>query len=315
MKSHRHSGIALVAVLWVILLLSVIAASFSLSTRTSIQLSNHVLHQARAAGLIEAAISRCIIELNKPAQSQRWTHDGTPQAWAFGGAAFLIAIQNAQGLIDLNQGDKATLKKLLEGLDIPDDDAAKISDAVVDWKDSNKFAQLNGAEDSDYERAGLPYRSKDEPFDTVEELRLVLGVTHEYYQKIAPFVTVHSKSRNVNSEIAPPQVLLALPGFDSQRVDEIRRQREARANGAQVDDGAASGNAGFGGLGGGLGGGFGGAGQAYHVRIQVQFQNGLTYTNEVVLTQSNSSIPYSIVAWKPGFLFPETDAQNDDPTQ
>jgi len=299
------SGIALVAVLWVILLLSVIAASFGLSTRTSIQLSNHVLHQARAAGLIEAAISRTIVELSKPDSSQIWTRDGGIQTWAFGGAAILIAIQDARGLIDLNQGDKSSMKKLIEGFEIASEDAAKISDAIIDWRDSNKFAQLNGAEDSDYESAGLPYRSKDAPFDTVEELRLVLGVTHEVYQKLAPFVTVHSKSKNVNSEVAPPEVLLALPGFDQQRVDEIRRLREEQA------DSRREGVEGVGGFGGNSS--RPGDGQAFHVRIQVQFQNGLVYTNEVVLTKGNfSSIPYRISAWKPGFLFPEQSEEEEE---
>jgi len=302
-KPQAQSGIALVAVLWVVLLLSVIAASFGLSTRTSLQLSNHVLHQARAAGLIEAAISRSIIELNKPIQSQLWAQDGTPQTWEFGGASFLIALQDARGLIDLNQGDKTTLKKLFQNLEIPDDDARKIADAIVDWKDSNKFAQLNGAEDSDYESAGLPYRSKDAPFDTVEELRLVLGVTHAYYEKIAAFLTVHSKSRNVNSEVAPAQVLSALPGFDQQQIDEIQRRRQARANG-ELSAPA------------GTGGGFGGAqggGQTFHVRIQVTFQNGLIYTQEVVLTKnSGAGIPFNVVAWKPGHLFPVEDPEDDD---
>ena len=34
---------------------------------------------------------------------------------------------------------------------------------------------LNGAEDADYEAEGLPYGAKDGPFQSVEELRQVLG--------------------------------------------------------------------------------------------------------------------------------------------
>ncbi len=55
-------------------------------------------------------------------------------------------------------------------------------DAIIDWidADSEPTGQY-GAEYDYYEGQGLPYTSKDGPFDSVEELLLVAGITPEIF--------------------------------------------------------------------------------------------------------------------------------------
>ena len=52
-----------------------------------------------------------------------------------------------------------------------------VIDSIIDWRDSNHDHLLNGAEEDYYRGLDPPYSCKDGPFDVVEELLLVRGVT------------------------------------------------------------------------------------------------------------------------------------------
>ena len=56
---------------------------------------------------------------------------------------------------------------------------AEIADSIIDWRDEDEDAGENGAESTYYGALPRPYRCKNAPFETVEELLLVKGVTPE----------------------------------------------------------------------------------------------------------------------------------------
>ena len=56
---------------------------------------------------------------------------------------------------------------------------AEIAAAIMDWRDANTDITTGGAEDETYGRLTKPYKTKNAPFESVEELRLVAGVTTE----------------------------------------------------------------------------------------------------------------------------------------
>ena len=62
--------------------------------------------------------------------------------------------------------------------------------------------QLNGAEDPEYDAAGLSYGAKDDRFAVVAELRQVLGMTRDLYDLAAPFLTVYSNRSGVNVDLS-----------------------------------------------------------------------------------------------------------------
>jgi DNA uptake protein ComE-like DNA-binding protein len=55
----------------------------------------------------------------------------------------------------------------------------QIAAAIMDWRDANSSVSNNGAEDEAYSRLTQSYRVKNAPFESVEELRLVAGMTAE----------------------------------------------------------------------------------------------------------------------------------------
>jgi type II secretory pathway component PulK len=54
-----------------------------------------------------------------------------------------------------------------------------VADAIVDWRDADDVPGQNGAESDYYLSLSLPYTAKNLPFETVEELQLVKGMTRE----------------------------------------------------------------------------------------------------------------------------------------
>jgi hypothetical protein len=53
----------------------------------------------------------------------------------------------------------------------------QLAAAIIDWRDENDEVSTDGAEESTYQRLNPAYRCKNAPFESVDELRLVFGMT------------------------------------------------------------------------------------------------------------------------------------------
>ncbi len=90
--------------------------------------------------------------------------------------------------------------------------AKAITDAVVDWLDSNSEPTgFDGAEDAYYAQLDMPYRTSNDELGSVSELRLVKGITPELYRQLASHVTVLPTQENkINVNTATRNVLQAV---------------------------------------------------------------------------------------------------------
>jgi general secretion pathway protein K len=211
---HTETGVALVIVLWLLMLLGLIAASFAKSMHVETSLAQQTVAAARTRAAAEAAIHYAIVEILKPpslAQPiKKKRFDGRVYTWNYAGAKVQYRIQDESGRIDLNEAQADTLNKLLLWAGADEKTRGMLVGAITDWKDEDQNQSLNGAEDSDYEAAGKTYGAKDGPFNTVEELQRVLGMTPKIYKRIEPLLTVYSHAPQVNQIVAPRGVRTAL---------------------------------------------------------------------------------------------------------
>ena len=92
-----------------------------------------------------------------------------------------------------------------------------------------------GAEDPQYAAAQLPYGAKDRPFESVSELRQVLGMDGETFDKLQPHVTVYTGLARPNPSFASMPVLQAL-GLPAEQVAAILAQRTLPQPGQPVPD-------------------------------------------------------------------------------
>src|SRR5258706_4485039 len=224
---RRERGVALVLVMWVAILLTVIASSFIYEARTDMLVVRNSVSMARAEAATGAAVHRAIFELYRADNApDAWRRDGAVREWTYEGIPIRIELRDESGKIDVNTAADPLLRGLLLSVGLTEDDAAKLLDAILDWRDPDTLKRANGAEEPEYRAAGLTYRPANAPFQAIEELQLVLGMRPHIYRRIAPLVTVFSRQVGVNAQVASREVLLAIPGVTSQIVDEFLAQRE-----------------------------------------------------------------------------------------
>ena len=226
-----QQGIALIIVLWITTLLMLIASSFIYAMRTDINIVANSMARARLEAAADAAVQRGIMEMLKPPQlPNRWTTDGVVQPWNFQGVAVDVSMTDESGKIDINTAADVLLRGLLLSQGLKDEEAAAVTDAILDWRDPDSLKRLRGAEETEYLAAGYSYKPANAAFQSIEELRLVIGMTPELFDKVAPLITIYSRQPGINASIASRGVLRALPGATDALVDTYIAQREqARA--------------------------------------------------------------------------------------
>ncbi len=226
-------GVALVLVMWVAVLLTVIASSFIVERRTEMLVVRNSLSMARAEAVADAGVQRAVFEMYRTDNApEGWKRDGTLYDYSFDNVPVKVEIRDESAKIDVNTASDALLRGLFLSLGLADDEAARIVDAILDWRDADSFKRPNGAEEPEYKAAGLSYGPANAPFQAIEELQLVLGMRPELYRRVAPLITVFSRQPGINPQLASREVLLALPGMTSDVVDQYLVLREAaRAQG------------------------------------------------------------------------------------
>lgn len=224
-RSQR--GIALVIALWLTILLTVIASTFAFSMRSEALAARNAISGAQARAAADGAVERMTFEMQRPRNSAAaWTPDGQVRQWRDGEVAIAAAAVDESAKINLNIGSDALLRGLLQNVGgLPPDEAQNVVEAILDWRDADDLRRPNGAEEPEYRAAGRKYRPSNAPFESVGELRLVLGVTPALYDRIAPTLTVYSRQRGINPATASRDVLLALPNVSPEQVDAYLGQR------------------------------------------------------------------------------------------
>ncbi len=287
-------GVALVLVLWVVSLLAVIAGNFAFGMRGELQTTRNQLLAARARALADAGAQRAFLELLKPGTDpMRWRADGVARAFGLDGVAVRVVIVPETAKIDLNAAPDALLLGLFRSAGLGEAESAALLDAVVDWRDADSLRRPQGAEADDYRAAGRSDGPANAPFETLEELQQVMGMTPALFRQLAPALTVHSRQPGIAAAAAPAQVLRALPGVSAEQVEQYLRQRDAAVAAGQDAPPFAAGGVFVMPL---------TAGQAtYTVRSEVQLPEGAAFTRQAtVRLLRGAAQPVAVLAWGEG---------------
>ncbi len=234
-------GVALVLVLGVVLMLSILAIGFSFTMQVEVKLAALRRQQVKAEALARAGVelARYLLWLDMDPEYDDGA-DSLLDVWAdnpdwlrnheLGEGVINVVIRPEESRIDLNTIPPELLREILFRYDLEESEVSTIVDSIGDWIDVDNVTKLNGAEDDDYLRFDPPYECKDGPFDSVEELLLVNGMTEEILYERRPvsedaeetpgprlidLFTVAAGGR-INVNTAPAEILAVLPGFDEQ---------------------------------------------------------------------------------------------------
>ncbi len=207
----HHRGIALIAVLWVVALLAIVAGAVSAAVRGEARLAGNLLAQAQARHAAEGALHLAILSLL--AREGEPAHGAVPER-EIGHSTVRVVIEDEAGKLDLNLARARLLDGLLQAVGSTEGERRRVVAAILDWRDADDQTRPDGAEDREYLAAGVAYGAKDAHFDSVEELQLVLGMSPALYRRLKPALTVHARRPDVEPRLASPLVRLALAAAD-----------------------------------------------------------------------------------------------------
>ena len=272
-QRRGQRGIALITVLWGVALLSVLATAFVADTRTQSTLTRNLAENAKAEALADAGVYRAIDRLLTFDLVAAWRADGTVYRIELGEG--VVTATDESGKIDLNRSPDMVLSGLFRTQGVDPEMAAALIDAIRDFADRDGERRPVGAEDDDYAAAGQPWGAKDAPFESVAELQQVLGMPRDLFERVAPYLTVHSGRAQVNPATASRAVLLTMPGLTEQQVDALLTRRDVP--GQQVRS----------------------IGSAFTVRAEARTRGGGVFIREAIVQRgADRRDPYHIREWR-----------------
>jgi len=227
----RQKGMALVLVLWVLSLLTIMAGSFALSMRRESAIIAGIKNNAQASAVAKSGIAMAEMMLLNADPAKGWRADGSIYEINAADAKIRVRLLSETGKIDINKADESLLKSLITNASLDEEQQTRLVSAILDWRDEDDLVHIEGAEKQEYQDAGLSYQPRNKPFQSIEELQLVLGMNKSLFLWIEPLVTVYSGQQQVTMQVAAKEVLQVIPGLDKSLVDSyIAARRESVIN-------------------------------------------------------------------------------------
>lgn len=222
----RQRGVALITVLLVVAIVTVVSAAMVARQQLSIRATSNQL-QARQAwhyALGGEALAQTILARDlKGGEPGAAAIDHLLEPWAQPLPAFeidqgeiLVRIEDLAGRFNLNdllrdqQPNPAAVeqfRRLLLRLQI----SAPYAERLLDWIDPDQQPSGElGAEDNVYLGLDTPYRSAGRRLHDLSELRLLLDMREEDFQRLAPYVVALPPNVPLNVNTASAMVLSSL---------------------------------------------------------------------------------------------------------
>lgn len=282
-------GFALLLVIWVISLLTVMATMLLSDTRNEELLVRNNLQSARASALAEAGVTLAITSLLDPNPATRWTADGQPHPWSYGGADIMVTMVDENGKIDLNLSPLELLGDLFAMRGIDGDMRQQLL-AEIDRR-RKATAQLTPQVFGGI-RIPIIGAQPRNAFYSVDDLRGIPGLSRAAFESIRPFLTVHSQTGRINPLTASREVLLSIPGIDPLEIEALLAARTSFGN---VVNPAALPPL----TGGQAYTGFAGSGGAATITATATLLGGTSFTREAVVSLTDTPLqPYRILEWR-----------------
>lgn len=222
--SSRSSdgGYVTLAVLIVTAVLGVVVTSLLMVSRPALGLARIGFDEVASSALVDGGLNAAGYLLFS---AKRDVADVDQLALELSTGRIEFDVIDEGGRIDLNHADPQLLAGLYTAVGGKTINPAAFAALVTDWRDEDSDVSLGGAEENNYTDAGYGGLPANRPFRSIDELRLLLGLTDKDFALLAPYVTVYNPGGHVDPLTAPEKVLNAVPGLSKPDVDRLLTRR------------------------------------------------------------------------------------------
>lgn len=242
-----RNGSALIAVLWVLVLVSLLAMSLTDRTQLEIELLRRQKVRAQAGALAEAGAIAALHYLGgggrlpDPAPGQtamRLSQAGDAVEFPFAEGSARVMLVNADCQANVNRLDAGNLAGILQWLDLSQPESEALAAAIADWIDADDLVRPGGAEAADYGPGEGPPNG---PVVEMAGLEGVRGMTPALLWGENPFqedgkrlgladllsTRGESKKACIDPATADLRLLVGGLGLDPSQAERLMEDREA----------------------------------------------------------------------------------------
>ncbi|HEV56311.1 MAG TPA: hypothetical protein ENN87_02295 [Phycisphaerales bacterium] len=238
---QNRRAVALIAVMWVLVLLAVMVTVATQETYMDTRISMSASDRIRCKWAARAGLERAIAVLESDLRDSDSLYDPWSAYMAVAdfnnivldGCRFSVSVTDEAGKLNINT---ITREQLLWLPDMTEE----IADAILDWRDSDDEARELGVETPYYVNLERGYPARNGDFRTIRELLQVRGVTQallygrgggaeaisDYNQGWIRYLTCYSYDLNVDAD--------GNPRIDINRANERQLQEELGISAAQA---------------------------------------------------------------------------------
>ena len=218
----RQRGFALLIVLWTLSLLSLLIAQLTGSGGQAVRLAGNLRAQAALQALADGAVQEAGFHL-AAAGVAHWPADGAVRELRQDDIAIRLRITTEAGRVNPGIASLELMAALVHecGVELPQ--ATAIATSINAWRFPTAQGGYGAAE---YRQAGRAYAPPGQPFESLDELGLVLGMTPELLRCLTPHLSLF-RDNDPDPNAADPLVLRALaaslgapPGLSGAAPDE-----------------------------------------------------------------------------------------------
>lgn len=210
MTERREAGFVLLIVLWALVALSLILAHLLAAGRSEVEIADNLRRSAAAEAVADGAVQEALFRLL--AGGIDGSLPGRTYVVRIGRSDATVAIDSLSGRINPNIADLPVLSALIQQCSATPAQANALAGAIVRWRGS----PLVPGADPAFGYAGVGYAPPGEPLETLDELRLVVGMTPAMYACLAPHLSLFQlgvpASRASDPAVARAMAVAALQG-------------------------------------------------------------------------------------------------------
>ena len=242
-RKDNENGIVLIIVLIIVAILTVIVTDFTFSTHVDLEISNNTLNDIKAQYIAKSGVSvvSSVMKNNNledlgdlsSITDEVEVGSGDGSIWSLSVPAFPIgdgivtmSVEDERSKINLNSLVNSNTNKidfqvlealteLFRNLGVDADKSEFFIASLINWVDKSIRGAQNdqdprGAAGTFYSSLDNPYKIKDGPLDSLEEIRMIEGMDEEFYGKVKDYLTVYPVNKQVNFSTASKPVMIAI---------------------------------------------------------------------------------------------------------